>query len=64
MVAKDAQLLRQVDRLLKGAEQEIAPYLTTADQRKAITRSRGAMKKGKVRTAAEVDKAVRGWLAK
>ncbi|MBX2980789.1 MAG: hypothetical protein KF905_16000 [Flavobacteriales bacterium] len=60
--SKDAKLLREVDRLLKGAGQEVAPYLTTADQRKAVARSRAALKKGRVRTATEVDKAVREWL--
>jgi hypothetical protein len=62
--SKDAKLLREVDRLLKGAGQEVAPYLTTPEQRKAITRSRAALKKGRVRTTAEVDKAVREWLVK
>ncbi len=60
--SKDVKLLRELDRMLEGAEQEVAPYLTTAEQRKAITRSRTALKKGKVRTASEVDKAVRKWL--
>jgi hypothetical protein len=62
--SKDVKLLRELDRLLEGTAQEVAPYLTTAEQRKSITRSRAALKKGKVRSAAEVDKAVRKWLDK
>jgi hypothetical protein len=38
--------------------------LTTVEERKSTTRSRTALKKGKVRTADEVDKAVRKWLDK
>jgi len=62
--SQDAKLLREVDRLLKGAGQEVAPFLSTPEQRKSITRSRAALKNGRVRKAVEVDKAVREWLGK
>ncbi len=60
--SKDLKVLREVDRLLKNAGQEVESYLTTSEQRKAITSSRVALKKGRARNAGEVDKAVRGWL--
>lgn len=60
----DAKLLREVDRMLKAADKEIAPFMTTPEQKKAIARSRAALKKGRVRTAGTADKAIREWLAK
>ncbi len=62
--SKDAALLRAVDRMLKEAGKEIAPYITTPEQKKSIAKSRAALKKGRVRTAAEADKAIREWLGK
>ncbi len=62
--SKDVKVLREIDRLLKGVEQEVAPYLTTEDQRKSISKSRAALKKGRVRTSGQVDKAVGEWLGK
>ncbi|MCC6540977.1 MAG: hypothetical protein IT225_02035 [Flavobacteriales bacterium] len=63
-LSKDALLLRELDRMLKGAEKEIAPFITTPEQKAAIARSRAAVKRGRVRTAAEADKAILEWLGK
>jgi hypothetical protein len=63
-LTKDTALLRELDRMLKEAGREIAPYITTPGQKKAIAKGRAAMKKGRVRPAAEADKAIREWLAK
>jgi len=63
-VTKDTALLRELDRMLKSAGQEIAPFITTPEQKKAIAKSRAAVKKGRVRTAAEADKAIVAWLGK
>jgi len=60
----DAKLLREVERMLKDAGQAIAPFITTPEQKKAIAKSRVALKKGRVRPAAEADKAIREWLGK
>jgi len=63
-VSTDTALLRELDRILKGAGEEIQPYLTTSEQKRAITKSRSAVKKGKVRKADEADRAILQWLAK
>jgi hypothetical protein len=63
-LTKDTLLLRQLEQMLKSAGEEIAPYITTPEQKKAVAKSRTAMKKGRVRPAAEADKAVREWLGK
>ena len=63
-LSKDALLLRELDRMLKDAGKEIAPFIATPEQKKAIARSRAAVKRGKVRTAAEADKAILEWLGK
>ncbi|MBK6775464.1 MAG: hypothetical protein IPG74_06315 [Flavobacteriales bacterium] len=60
----DAKLLREMDRMLKDASREIAPFMTTPEQKKAIAKSRAAVKKGRVRPATEADKAIREWLGK
>lgn len=60
----DAKLLRAMDRMLKDASREIAPFMTTPEQKKAIAKSRSAVKKGQVRPATEADKAIREWLGK
>ena len=60
----DAKLLREVERMLKDASKEIAPFVTTPEQKKAIAKSRVALKNGRVRPAAEADKAIRVWLGK
>ncbi|MFZ1694449.1 MAG: hypothetical protein WAT74_14730 [Flavobacteriales bacterium] len=63
-VTKDTALLRELDRMLKSAGKEIAPFITTPEQKKAIAKSRAAVKKGRLRTAAEADKAIVAWLVK
>lgn len=60
----DVKLLREMERMLKDAGREIAPFITTPDQKKAIAKSRTALKRGRVRPAAEADKAIREWLEK
>lgn len=62
--SKDPALLRELDRMLKAAHLEIEPFLTTPEQKKSIAKSRAAVKKGKVRKAAEADKAILTWLGK
>lgn len=54
-LSKDAMLLRELDRMLKDAGKELAPFITTPEQKKAIARSRAAVKRGRVRTAAEAE---------
>ncbi len=63
-LTKDTVLLRDLERRLKEAGKEIAVFVTTPEQKKAIAKSRVALKKGRVRTAAEADKAMMEWLGK
>ena len=56
-LTKDAILLRELERMLKEAGTEIAPYGTTPEQKRAIAKSRTALKKGQLRHAAEADEA-------
>ncbi len=60
----DVKLLREVERMLKDAGREIAPFITTPGQKKAIAKSRAALKRGRIRDAKEGDEAVREWLGK
>jgi hypothetical protein len=48
-LTKDAMLLRELERMLKAVGKEITPFVTTPAQKKAIAKSRIALKKGKVR---------------
>jgi hypothetical protein len=63
-LTKDTMLLRELDRMLQAAGKEIMPFVTTPAQKKAIAKSRTALKKGKVRSDADSNKAVLEWLAK
>jgi len=63
-LAKDPELLLELERMLTEAGKEIAPFITTPQQKKAVARSQAAVKKGRVRTAAEADKAIVEWLGK
>ena len=49
----DVKLLREMERMLKDAGREIAPFMTTPEQKKAIAKSRAALKRGRVRAAKE-----------
>lgn len=60
----DVKLLREVDRMLKAAGKEIEVFVTTPAQKKAIAKSRAAVKKGRVRSAVEADRAISEWLGK
>lgn len=63
-LSNDAALLRELERMLKDAGREIAPFITTPEQKKAVAKSRAAVKRGRVRKAAEADKAVLEWLGR
>jgi len=60
----DVKLLREVDRMLKAAGKEMEVFATTSAQKKAIAKSRAVVKKGRVRSSVEADKAISEWLAK
>lgn len=60
----DAKLLREVDRMMKAASKEIAVYITSPEERAAITKGLSDVKKGRVRSAAKANKAIEKWLAK
>lgn len=60
----DVKLLREVDRMLKEAGQEVAVFITDPAQKKAIAKSRAALKKGRVRKGGDADKDVLQWLGK
>jgi diacylglycerol kinase family enzyme len=54
----DVKLLREVERMLKDAGKEIAVFVTTPEQKKAIAKGMSDLKKGRVRSAAKANKAV------
>ena len=60
----DVKLLREVDRMLKSAGKEVEIFVTDPAQKKAIAKSRAAVKNGRVRSSADADKAISEWLAK
>ena len=60
----DAKLLREVERMLKDAGKEIAPFITTPGQKKAIKKGIDDIKKGSTRSASEANKAIEKWLSK
>ncbi|MBP6312248.1 MAG: hypothetical protein WAR83_09165 [Flavobacteriales bacterium] len=60
----DVKLLRELDRMLKNASKELAAFITTSEQKKAIAKSRSALKKGRVRSADVADSAIEKWLGK
>lgn len=63
-LTKDTALLRELDRMLKDAGEEIAVYETTASERRALKKGLEDIKKGRVIPAAKANKAIEKWLAK
>jgi hypothetical protein len=63
-LTKDVMLLRELERMLKEGEQEIAPYRTSIAERRLLKKGQEAMKKGRVVPADKADKAIERWLAK
>ncbi len=63
-LTKDTLLLRQLERMLKAASQEIAVYETDAQERRMIKKGLDDIKKGRVVPAAKANKAIEKWLSK
>jgi hypothetical protein len=59
-----ARLLREIDLMLGLPSGDLPVFQTTPEQKKAIAKSRVAVKKGRVHSAHEVKKAVKEWLTK
>ena len=62
--AKDAALLRELDRMLKEAGDEIAVYELDAKERKAVGKGLDDIRKGRTTTATKANKAIEKWLSK
>lgn len=63
-LTKDTALLRELDRVLNEAGEEIAVYERTASERRALKKGLDDIKKGRVVPAAKANKAIEKWLAK
>ena len=63
-LTKDTALLRELDRMLKEAGEEIAVYEPSVSERRALKKGMDDVKKGRVMPAAKANKAIEKWLSK
>ena len=63
-LTKDTVLLRELERMLKEAGEQIAVYEISASERLALKKGLDDIKKGRVVPAAKANKAIERWLSK